>query len=149
FIGDFEAVVDAWRRRGQQVTVVRLDRPSLGESVAGRWQNLHGDADAVFVGLRADESRARGLTLRHHGTIHQPAEGPLRICPIAWFGVRDVGALIALHDLPVLAAYDHGLELRTTSRVPREAWGIRGRFLDELHERDPANWARLRARWPE
>lgn len=125
-MADYDRVISAWRDRGVRVSVLRLSRNSLDESVSDRWQSLAQMAPAggVFVGLRADESRHRAIALARHGVVHRYVSGPLaglvRAAPLAAWQTADVGAWISTRDLPVLDTYDVlGISARTSSRIPR------------------------------
>lgn len=116
--------------------------------------------DAVLLGLRMDESRARAITLRRHQSpdlpIHcyrlrtGPHAGLIRCCPLARWSVDDVGAYCALHDLPLLAWYHHhesGLGARTTARLTGDA--VRQYTLTYLRHQHAEAFRLLAVRFPE
>jgi 3'-phosphoadenosine 5'-phosphosulfate sulfotransferase (PAPS reductase)/FAD synthetase len=151
----YDQVIDAWTHREAQrlrLTVVELERETLTARVARRFDALAEvqPSDAVFIGLRAEESRGRRMTLRTHGPIYRMASGMLRICPLAWWSTDDIGAYIVTHDLPMLQTYhDEGMDARTSSRVPREDYGIRARTLQALRQRAPERFNALARAFPE
>jgi 3'-phosphoadenosine 5'-phosphosulfate sulfotransferase (PAPS reductase)/FAD synthetase len=150
----YDAIIAQWNEQypGLRLTVVELERESLSHRVRGRFGALEcvQPSDAVLIGLRAEESRGRRLTLRTHGTIYRMASGILRVCPLAWWSTADIAAYTVTHDLPVLSAYqEYGFTARTSSRIPREAHGIRSASLAALRRDHPDRFAALQASFPE
>lgn len=151
-LADFDRVIGEWRELGANVVILDLTRATLDERTPGRWDALRNlsPADGQFVGLRADESRARQITLNAHGHLYRTAAGYWRSCPLARWNTLDVAAYVTLHKLPTLSAYErHGFEARTTSRIPRAQHSIREEALARLREDDPAAYQQLRAMYPE
>lgn len=146
-IDDYERVIGWWRERGVNLHVVEMARESLDAAVAERWQTT--GYDGYFIGFRADESKGRRITLRAQGVVYRKADGMTRIAPLAWWSAADVGAYIVENGLPMLASYGGDVAQRTSSRVPREAFGIRERMLAKLKTRDPAAFNELARRFPE
>lgn len=145
-LDDYAGCLAAWAARGVEVETVTLHRDRLDDAVAGRWQAL--GAASVIMGLRAEESRGRALTLRTHGPVYQRRDGRWRICPLAWWTTRDVIAYHVVRELPVLDAYRHdGMATRTATRVPRAS--VRAEALAALKRRDLAAWNQLVALYPE
>jgi len=68
------------------------------------------DYPVAFVGLRAEESKPRFITLKKYGLIHQYTsgkyKGQYRIAPLAWWTWQDIWAYIFSNDLPYLDLYD-------------------------------------------
>lgn len=151
-LADFDRVIGEWRALGANVVILDLTRSTLDERAPGRWDALRNlsPTDGQFVGLRADESRARQITLNAHGHLYRTAAGYWRSCPLARWNTLDVAAYVTLHKLPTLSAYErHGFEARTTSRIPRAQHSIREEALARLREDDPAAYQQLRAMYPE
>lgn len=160
-LGDYDRVVAEWQSRhpalARSLHQVELSRQSMEERTAERWealrQGLEPDTallDTVFLGLRAEESKGRRMTLRSLGPDAILKDGLRRVCPLAWWRTDDIAACTALNQLPLLDAYaQEGFETRTTSRVPRAAHGIRGESLARLRQRDPNGYNQLLARFPE
>jgi 3'-phosphoadenosine 5'-phosphosulfate sulfotransferase (PAPS reductase)/FAD synthetase len=147
-------VIAAWfaRHPALALTILDLDRASLGESVPDRWQQLEQIAptDGYLIGLRAEESGERRMTLRTHGPVHRRADGVVRIAPLAWWTTRDIAAYCLDHDLPLLDAYAaDGIATRTSARVPRTDRGIRDAAIERLKARDLASYNALRMLYPE
>lgn len=118
-----------------------------------------GEFDGWFIGLRSDESRMRRFwnNRRISGTQHSIYQyksggpgrvGAYRICPMAMWTTQDIGALIAMNDIPLPLAYEpHGLGHRTTMRLTSDAflWGA----LAEVRARDPERYRAIVRRFPE
>lgn len=149
-ISNFGAVISAWRERwpGVAIREVHLYREDSGDTVSDRWDALHDECRAYLIGLRADESRARLITLKTHGVMYRTVAGLLRASPLAWWRTADVAAYTIAKDLPVLDNYAAGgFKERTSTRVPREE--VRDRFLFELKQRDLSGYNRLLRLYPE
>lgn len=118
-----------------------------------------GDFDLWFIGLRSAESGWRKFWNRRHieGTTHPiyqyksgPAyrKGTYRCCPVAGWTEEDVGAVVALHDIPLPPSYEtEGLDHRTTMRLTNAAVSMG--TVAEVRDRDPQSYAILVARFPE
>lgn len=152
-IDNYADTIDAWRQRFPiNLSILDLRRDSLDDSVSDRWQQLQSvaPADGYFIGLRAEESKGRRMTLRTMGAICQLKSGLWRIAPLAWWSTDDVAAYTIEHELPVLDTYHaDGFGARTTSRVPRADYGIRENMLTRLKQRDMGRWNQLVAMMPE
>ena len=149
-LGDFSQVESQWADRGIKVTTISMSRGGLDSADAERWSALDAvaDCDGVILGLRAEESRGRKITLRHHGDIYRLKSGMLRICPLAWWTTSDVAAYVVKHGVPVLSTYkNHGFGERTSARVPREA--MRHEMMLLMRQRDPARAATLCEIYPD
>lgn len=110
--------------------------------------------DGVFMGLRDEESNARriankrGRIRRYANTRRDNTAALWACCPLSDWTTDDVGALICLHDVPLLSAYQaEGLEARTTMRLTGDA--VRQNALVALRQRDPGRYNQLIARFPE
>lgn len=65
------------------------------------------DFDAVFLGLRAEESPGRKAMLNHYSqTFVRKSDGRLEVNPIGRWSFADVWAFIVSQDLDYCAAYD-------------------------------------------
>lgn len=111
--------------------------------------------DGVFMGLRAEESRHRQISLIMHqgrdlprGLYKYADRDFYRACPLRDWKTEDVGAYITTHRIPVLKWYEHsGFEARTTARLTGDA--VRQNTLFWLKLNNPAGYARLMQRFPE
>lgn len=149
---DFDRVISEWESLGVKITQIHLERATLDDKVSDRWEKMAQIAPAggSFVGLRAQESKGRRITLAKSGVIYQNIKGFWRICPLAWMQTEDIAAYIYEHNLPTLSVYDEeGFQERTASRVPRNDYLIRQEMLNKLAMRDPVAFARLKAIYPE
>lgn len=166
-----DAVLAWWAGQGARVETILVDRvwaPEWLEATfdeqrrAGRGDLerllIRPEDDGLFLGLRRDESTRRRIALARREqtplgrlpvrTIQPLGRPLLRAAPLADWTTQDVGALIALHGLPLLDAYAaEGLETRTTARLTGTAVGREA--LARLRARDPRGWAELVARFPE
>lgn len=70
--------------------------------------------DGAFIGLRADESRKRGVRTK---SIFEKTPGMISIFPIRHLTVRDVWAYIVSNDLPYCNHYDRYAELEGRENV--------------------------------
>jgi 3'-phosphoadenosine 5'-phosphosulfate sulfotransferase (PAPS reductase)/FAD synthetase len=127
------------------------------QTFKGEWDKyLHTDLDdGVFIGLRSDESRYRRAWLRERMNgfaIRQyqskKRSGVYRISPLADWTEKDIGAYITTREIPLLDGYDENLTARTKTRIGGQA-AIRYGQLAELRQRDPENYSKLIARFPE
>lgn len=134
----FDAVIDEWLIRCNiNLEQIELSRDSLSDNRSQRWSILHQGCDLIFIGLRAQESKQRRISLRRHGASHILKSGIVRSCPIAWWETHDVAAYVAEHKLPMLNTYELSIDGRTSARVPRENYNIRENFYDEMREINP------------
>lgn len=60
-----------------------------------------------LIGVRAEESKERKISVSKYGIIHQYKTGLWRCFPLAYWKTRDIWAYITLHDLPSLMAYNY------------------------------------------
>ncbi|HEX7088780.1 MAG TPA: phosphoadenosine phosphosulfate reductase family protein [Longimicrobiales bacterium] len=163
---DIDGVMQWFRERGAIIEEIHIDRVFSDEWRDATWdeqrragrhdlrRELRPGYDAVFLGLRMEESPPRSMSLRKHQTaglppfVYRYSGGGLRICPLAAWRTDDVGAYLAEHGIPVLEAYHHeGLAARTTARLTHDA--VRHYALSYLYRRDPDSARRLLARFPE
>jgi 3'-phosphoadenosine 5'-phosphosulfate sulfotransferase (PAPS reductase)/FAD synthetase len=165
---DLDDILDWWRVRFpaldlQEILVDRVftsdwqEATWLEQRKAGRRDIVTylptAEFDGVLLGLRSEESKARlmanrrGLMRQYKATRKDALAGTWCICPLANWTMEDIGAFTALHDLPLLSAYDEGLEARTTMRLTGDA--ARQNALVNLRLRDKVGYNRLVERFPE
>lgn len=107
----------------------------------------------VYIGLRADESRARKITLRKYSPLYQSQNrASATCCPLAWWSGKDVWAALISSGLPWLDTYDtaEDREIERSEMVflaCDTAWAF-GQALD-FRRRYPDRWARLIEKYPE
>lgn len=145
WIGDFDRVLSDWTGLGATVRVVDIVRDRIDDRVPDRWGQLADAAPSsgAFIGLRSQESRTRAMVLRRFGPVHVMRSGIVRVWPIGHWTEADIAARIWERGLPILSAYDAGIDVRTVARVPRES--VRESFMADLRDRNPAGWAAIRA----
>ena len=153
YLDRYDAVIAAWQERVPvlNLTILDLDRVSVDDAVRDRWQQVEQMAptDGYLIGIRAEESGERRMTLRTHGPVYRRVDGVWRIAPLAWWSTWDIAAACLVYDLPLLDAYAaDGMTTRTSSRVPRAAHGIRANAMVRLKARDMAGYNALRALYP-
>jgi 3'-phosphoadenosine 5'-phosphosulfate sulfotransferase (PAPS reductase)/FAD synthetase len=105
------------------------------------------DYTGVFVGLSAFESKGRKFTIlkSDNRNILRRADGRLRCCPLANWGIRELAAYISQFDIPLLAPYlRYGLDIRTSTGC-REGGRTEGAI--DLMPNNAA--AEMRRRWRE
>lgn len=74
--------------------------------------------DSYFVGLRAEESHGRKMSLRVHGDFFKTKSGKTRICPMSEWETRDIAAFCAANKIPVVSKYEkEGFDSRTTANI--------------------------------
>lgn len=144
-LADYDRVISLWE---VNLTQVELSRSTLDDTRKERYETH--EHDGYFIGFRADESKGRRITLRKDGTIYRMKNGKLRICPLAFWTQRDVEAYTYAYGLPVLDTYKaFGFSERTTSRVPREDYGIRSHSFRLLKEKDINKFNQLLQLFPD
>lgn len=165
-----DQILDWWRQRHPRLDLQEIN---VDRVFADGWQDadwhtqrkrgksdirelLPQGRDGVWLGLRADESGGRRMSLRSQGLVYQyagtrtdPLAGTWRFCPLAWWSDRDVASYCVTHGLPLPQAYAWtGIEAtRTTMRLTGDA--MRGNALQQLRVRDPERFRALLARFPE
>lgn len=116
------------------------------------------DWEGWYWGLAKMESKGRRFTLsaRYDGQPHPSiyrysgewATGKYRCCPLMHWGLLDLAAYIAEHDIPLLDAYHtHGLGTRTTARVTGMTADYAG--VSAIKQTSLEAFNRLCARFPE
>lgn len=147
-LDDYRSVVNWWLEKydinltevfceGSLIKVKHHQRKMLNDT----------KADAFFVGIRAEESVHRRMSIRRYGKFHRLSTGMIRIAPLGFWRERDIAAYLYEHDLPMLSAYNfYGVEGRTSSGVPRSCVNM---ALNQLKIRDPQRFNSLCEIFPE
>lgn len=147
-LDNYREVIDWWLQyhklnltevfcEGSLVKVKHHQRKMLGDI----------EADAFFVGLRAEESVHRRMSIRRYGRLHKLTTGIYRIAPLGWWNERDIAAYIYTNNLPMLSAYNfYGVEGRTSSGVPRSCVNM---SLNQLKLRSPERFNELCRLFPD
>jgi sulfate adenylyltransferase subunit 2 len=165
---DVDKVIDYFRVRGADVQEINIDRVFSEGWSDSSWEAqrkagnrdmelLNIGYDAVFMGLRAQESRRRQISLMAQRTEGLPPycyrykhirNGMLRICPLAEWKTEDVAAYLHQKQIPVLDWYEeHGLAARTTARLTGDA--VRQNVMVWIKRNNPDGYHRLVERFPE
>lgn len=168
---DVDGVLTWFRAQGWQVEEIHTDRVFSPGWETSSWQEQRDSqrddrqqstadgVDLLFLGLRAEESRIRhlsllirditpGLPLHCYRYRSGARVGTVRSCPLARWTTDDVGAYLATHGIPLLEDYhDRGLEARTTARVTERTIGYYQ--LSHLKRYQPDRFRALVARFPE
>jgi len=169
-VHNVDDVLGYFRNLGAEIQEINIDRVFSEEWKNATWDEqrkagrrdmeLLNDSsfDCIFMGLRAEESRTRQISLAKNQTeglprfCHRYKTGKrkdmIRCCPLANWTTEDVGAYIVEYGLPYLDWYDHqGFEGRTTARLTGDA--VRQYTLTWLKKHKPDSWNRLSQRFPE
>lgn len=104
-----------------------------------------------FVGIRAEESKPRRITLMKHGMYYRYENSIMyRAAPLAWWSTEDIAAYTYLHQLPTLNTYKHsGMMSRTTSGLADDNFGFRSAQLLRLKQTDIFRYNKLIAQYPQ
>jgi len=151
-INNFNAVIEQTidRYPALSLTQIELNRISLNDKVEERKHLGTEDYDSYFIGLRAEESTVRRITLKTHGKFYKNKSGLTRISPLADWKTKNIAAYISEYQLPTLLSYSRdGIASRTASRVPRADHGIRAAFLQNLRQNNPQAYNNIVAKFPE
>lgn len=99
-----------------------------------------------IVGLRAQESRARKISISVHGTFFYNKKQQMHQCrPLAYWNSRDIWAYIISNELEYHPVYDFARNEEERGRIRNELTLIRG--METLSERGLL--AETRMRYPE
>jgi phosphoadenosine phosphosulfate reductase len=176
------ATIGRLRERGWRIETVNPERTivemmklvgGLGydgpDRLPGQWHWAAGDYKRILIsepaaairargypvallGLRADESRGRAMSMRRHGPIRERRDGAVIACPLAWWTGADVMAYALSHDLPLNDIYlIDGVtspERRRTGTLLGDSSTRYGRW-SELKRDWPDVWMRLIETFPE
>lgn len=134
-----------WHWKRNKWKQVLIDEP------AARIRSL--GYEVALLGLRKDENKGRGISLRKYGPVHRRKDGVWIACPLADWTGADVLAYCMAHDLPLSKIYlDPGdsaaeREHRRTGTALGSTYTSYGR-LQDLRRRYPKMWAELVADFP-
>lgn len=104
-----------------------------------------------FVGIRAEESKPRLITLKKCGMLYQYKNDALsRATPLAWWKNQDIAAYIYTHQLPLLNTYKSvGIIQRTTSGLADDNYGFRKAQLLRLKQSDITRYNKIILQYPQ
>lgn len=146
-LSNYDEVIAEWGVLNlDQIT---LERDSLSDTRKERYDT--GDEyDSYFIGFRRDESNGRRITLAAHGMFYRKKDAKVRISPVANWTTKDIAAYIIKNNIPTLDTYKaFGFDKRTTSRIPREDYGIREGALKMLKAKDITRFNQLIKNFPD
>lgn len=139
----WQVLIDEGGPFGQvNVATSRIDKECFFEPIAS-------EAEArgyrqVFLGLRAEESRARMLNFRVRGTrYYNKGRNLWTVLPLASWSARDIFAYHVVHHIPWSPIYDRTFLHPEPERI-REGWWTTG---ETAHEHGMGEW--LRYHYPE
>ncbi len=145
-LGNYDEVIAAWGL--ENLEQIELQRQSIDDKAKERYAT--NEFDSYFIGFRQEESTARRITLKTHGMFHKMKAGKIRVSPLSDWKLKDIAAYIVSNNLPTLDTYEQfGFQERTTSRVPRADYGIRGHSLRLLKEKDISKFNELINQFPD
>jgi len=106
--------------------------------------------NVVFMGLRAEESRARKMNLMKRGEIYQLKNGEWRCCPLGRWDSVDVFAYLTEHDIEINPCYFYNRfqspeDIRLCWALPTPT-GIRYGDMEHIRHYYPKQFRRLRER---
>lgn len=171
-VHNVDDVLEFFRRMGGDIQEINIDRVFSPEWINATWdeQRKAGNKDlellndpkydGIFMGLRAEESRPRRISLytRQDKDLppfcHKYTTGKrlnmIRCCPLAQWTTEDVGGYILQHGIPYLdwyALHEEGFKERTTARLTGDS--VRQNSLFWLKKHKPDNFNVLTQRFPE
>jgi len=106
------------------------------------------NCDGVYIGLRAQESRARNVHLRSRGELYQLASGEWRCCPLARWTAEDVFAYLLQHGVEINPCYFNNRflppeDIRVSWAVPTPT-SVRFGDMEHLRYYYPAQYRRIK-----
>lgn len=119
-LDNYEDIVGWWLSKGIHLEEIYCYGDLIKVKHHQRNRLNEGDYDSFLIGIRAQESVARRVSLKTYGQFYKLKTGRVKICPMAWWSEKEVAAYIAEHNLPLLSKYEvEGVSARTTSGIPR------------------------------
>lgn len=146
FLSNYDEVINEWNL--DNLTQVTLERTTLSDKRKERYSCEN--YDSFFIGFRKDEAKGRRITLKKDGKFFKMKDGKTRIAPLSDWTEKNIMAYTFEYDLPILDTYKaYGFSQRTTSRVPREDYGIRSQSLKTLKAKNISHFNQLSKHFPE
>lgn len=120
-LDDYERVVGWWVENHKiNLEEVFCDGGFVKVKHHQRDRLSEGEYLSFFVGIRAEESKGRRISLKVHGQYHLLKNGKTKISPMAWWKEKEIAAYMLVNDLPMLDKYSfEGVSARTTSGIAR------------------------------
>lgn len=106
------------------------------------------ECDSFFVGIRAEESRGRRISLKKDGSFYKlKSNNRIKISPLAWWKTKDIWAYTVCNNIPLLDKYQfEGASGRTTSGIARD---YQRETLLSLKQRDVTRYNKLLQLYPD
>lgn len=105
--------------------------------------------DSYFVGITAEESVSRRITLKTKGKFYKKSDGMIRIAPLANWQINDIAAYCLANKLPILETYKtQGFESRTVTGFTEDIYAFRINQLNELKKRNINSYNQLLSEYP-
>jgi 3'-phosphoadenosine 5'-phosphosulfate sulfotransferase (PAPS reductase)/FAD synthetase len=148
-VDDYEKVMNEWNL-GRLIVVdfegCTFDYISKSVIKEGM-SKIEKNYDGFFVGLRAQESVGRRITLKKDGLFYQNKSGLVRMCPVGFWSEKDIVAYCVSRRLPTLSTYlKEGFSSRTTAGISSKTPEV---SLASLKNRDINAFNRLLELMPE
>jgi len=151
YIDNYAEVIAAWNLPNlhQPLADVRILEECNEKDIIPTWAIEHGH-DGGFVGLRAEESRGRRMSLNMYGKLHWAKSGQCRVCPLADWKTADIAAYTYANKLPLLDSYKlNGIAERSVNSISNDEWGFREAQLQRIKRQDITKFNQLVATFPE
>jgi tRNA(Ile)-lysidine synthase TilS/MesJ len=126
-VDNYEEIISAWSINLHQINFNKDTLQFINKSVIKTaMEDVKYNYDSYFIGLRAEESNGRRITLKKDGMFYKMGDGLNRIAPVAFWKTKDIEAYCIANNLPTLNKYKvEGFESRTTagisSKTPHES----------------------------
>lgn len=131
-IDNYDEVIKLWG--DINLSMLHCSRETDGRTHSSSKMSNYFDYDSYFVGIRAEESKNRRMSLKYQGLFYKKKDNKVRISPLADWTDKDIIAYIYANKLPLLDTYKVFSEkARTSSAVPTIG---RERMLSMLQKRD-------------
>jgi 3'-phosphoadenosine 5'-phosphosulfate sulfotransferase (PAPS reductase)/FAD synthetase len=119
-LDNYDTVISFWLERGINYEEIYCDGGLIKLKHHQRDSLNIGNWDSFFVGIRAEESFGRRVSLKNYGMFHKLANGRIKISPMAWWTEKDIAVYVLSKKIPCLDKYKkEGFSARTTSGIPR------------------------------
>lgn len=119
-VDNYEEVISAWNL-GNLIVVNFKENTFdfISKSVIKTgMKTIEHNYDSFFVGLRAQESVGRRITLKKDGVFYKNKSNLTRICPVAFWTEKEIATYCIVNEIPTLSTYlKEGFSARTTAGI--------------------------------
>lgn len=151
-LDNYEEVISQWNCNLTKLFIdVDIEAKINEKDIIPNWA-IENNFKIGFVGIRAEESKGRSISLRKDGMLYAYKNKPnlYRACPLAWWTTNDIAAYTYLHKLPMLNTYTkHGIASRTTTGIADEDFGFRKSQLLRLKYADITRYNNIILQFPQ